>query len=125
MFYNQKEKELRQPSPRQLATLELVKQGYSNTQIANKLGIKVETVKAHVAALFRTFGVGNRVQLALLAKQREPDAPVTILVNEPRRLRYLTAVEIERVAESVVWRGSDYLWEQDFANAIIKFVNRD
>jgi len=116
---------LRQPSPRQLATLELVKQGYSNTQIANKLNIKVETVKAHIAALFRTFGVGNRVQLTLMAKQQEPDAPVTILVNEPRRLRYLTAVEIERVAENVAWRGSDYLWEQDFANAIIKFVNRD
>lgn len=116
---------MKQPTPRQLATLELVKQGYTNTQIAEKLGIKAETVKAHVAALFTKFGVGNRVQLVLMAKQQEPDAPVTILVNEPKRMRYLTAVEIERVANSVVWRGSDYLWEQDFANAIIKYANRD
>lgn len=116
---------MRHPTPRQLATLEFVKQGYTNSQIAKKLKIKLETVKAHVAALFRIYGVSNRVQLVLMARQQEPDAPVTILINEPKKLRHMTAVEIDRVASSIKWQGSKYLWRHDFANAIIKFLNRD
>ena len=47
-------------TPRQHDVLQLVVQGFSNKEIARRLGLGEGTVKVHVAALFRTLGVTSR-----------------------------------------------------------------
>jgi DNA-binding NarL/FixJ family response regulator len=54
-------------TPRQSAVLSLVLEGNSNKVIAAKLGLSEATVKAHVTAVFRTLGVANRMQAAIVA----------------------------------------------------------
>jgi two-component system nitrate/nitrite response regulator NarL len=39
----------------------------TNAEIARNLGIREQTVKDHVSALYRKFGVGRRVALAVAA----------------------------------------------------------
>jgi len=40
--------------------------GYKNKEIARKMGITVETVKAHLSNVYQKFGVQTRGQLAML-----------------------------------------------------------
>ena len=47
---------------RELEVLELLIQGYSNTEISDKLMITKHTTKAHVASIFEKLEVNNRVQ---------------------------------------------------------------
>lgn len=56
-------------SARQVAVLEQLNQGLANKQIAHNLGVAEPTVKMHVSALLRAFGVQNRVQVLLKAKE--------------------------------------------------------
>lgn len=57
-------------TPRQLAVLELVVNGKANKEIAHLLSISEQTVKTHVAAIFKIYCVSNRTQLALAAAKR-------------------------------------------------------
>lgn len=57
-------------SNRQVAVLKELAQGYSNKQIANILGVAEPTIKMHISALLRAFGVQNRVQILLKAKEK-------------------------------------------------------
>lgn len=43
----------------------LVAEGYSNKQVAQKLGIHVQTVKNQLRDIYNKAGVSNRTQLAL------------------------------------------------------------
>lgn len=45
--------------------------GGSNKRVAAALGISESTVKLHLHSAFAKLGVGNRVQLSLLARERE------------------------------------------------------
>ena len=54
-------------TPRQRDVLMLLSRGYSNRQIGLELGIAEGTIKIHVAALFRAFGVSNRTQAVIEA----------------------------------------------------------
>ena len=54
-------------SPRQLDVLGHLVKGEANKEIAYQLGLSEVTVKVHVAALCRKFGVVNRTQLAMAA----------------------------------------------------------
>jgi len=54
---------------RQLQILRLTKKGRPNGQIAEQLFITERTVKAHVSALFESFGVRNRTELIYRAHQ--------------------------------------------------------
>ncbi len=60
-----------QPPPgvteREAEVLELVGQGLSNPEIADRLHLGVTTVKTHVASLMAKTGSANRVQLAVYA----------------------------------------------------------
>ncbi len=56
-------------SPRQVAVLEQLAMGLSNKQIAHELGIAEPTIKMHISAILRAFGVQNRVQILIKAKQ--------------------------------------------------------
>ena len=57
-------------SPRQVAVLQELAKGLSNKQIANVLNIAEPTVKMHISALLRVFGVQNRVQILIKATQK-------------------------------------------------------
>lgn len=54
---------------RQQETLVLLAQGYSNKEIALRMGLAEITVKIHVSAVFRLLGVVNRTQAVLAARQ--------------------------------------------------------
>lgn len=56
-------------TPRQQQVFDLLAQGHANKRIAYDLNMSEGTVKAHVAAIMRAFGVGNRVQLLLAARR--------------------------------------------------------
>jgi DNA-binding NarL/FixJ family response regulator len=53
-------------TPRQHEVLELLVQGKSNRDIAEVMGLSENTVKVHLAAIFRVLGVSSRTE-ALLA----------------------------------------------------------
>ena len=57
-------------SARQVGVLQQLGMGLSNKQIAHNLGVAEPTVKMHVSALLRAFGVQNRVQILLKAKEK-------------------------------------------------------
>lgn len=44
--------------------------GAPNKLIADRLGISEQTVKNRLSALYRRWGVGNRIELLILAMQR-------------------------------------------------------
>ena len=50
-------------TPRQQELAFLVATGYSNSEIAEKLGITIHTVKDHLKKIFQIFDVHNRVEL--------------------------------------------------------------
>jgi len=52
-----------QLTERQRMVIALVRQGYSNREIGDKLGISEDGVKAHLSRLYLRYGVTNRVEL--------------------------------------------------------------
>lgn len=63
-------------TPRQKDVLQWILKGCTNQAIASGLGISAETVKLHVSAIFRAYGVHSRTQLVLLCS-RSPQATVS------------------------------------------------
>jgi DNA-binding NarL/FixJ family response regulator len=59
--------QLAQLSPREEEVLRLLATGETNRQIAKRLFISEETVKSHVAAIFRKLEVSDRTSAAVLA----------------------------------------------------------
>lgn len=59
-------------TPRQRNVLEMLSRGYSNREIARRLGISEGTIKIHVAAIFKAFGVSNRTQAVIAASGYGP-----------------------------------------------------
>ena len=57
-------------SQRQVGVLKQLGLGLSNKQIAHNLGVAEPTVKMHISALLRAFGVQNRVQILIKAKEK-------------------------------------------------------
>jgi len=47
-------------SERELEVLEIATLGYTNSQIATRLGVTVHTVKFHLASIYRKLGAANR-----------------------------------------------------------------
>jgi DNA-binding NarL/FixJ family response regulator len=62
---------LTQLTERQLDVLKQLRDGVSNKEISARLGIAEKTVKAHVAAIFKTLNVVNRTQAANAAREME------------------------------------------------------
>ena len=54
-------------SPREMEILELVTNGYSNKEIASRLGISYQTVKNHMTAILRKLRLDDRTQAAVYA----------------------------------------------------------
>lgn len=57
-------------TPRQKDVLHLLTQGLSNKLIARELGVSVDTVKDHVAAVLKALGANSRTQAVLIATQK-------------------------------------------------------
>jgi two-component system nitrate/nitrite response regulator NarL len=57
-------------TPREGEIARLISQGVSNKRIARHLAIAEQTVKGHLTAIFRKFGVMDRTKLALLLAHR-------------------------------------------------------
>lgn len=55
-------------TPQQYKVLSSLVQGLLNKQIAHEMDITEATVKAHVTAIFRKFGVNNRTQVVILTQ---------------------------------------------------------
>jgi len=51
-------------TPRQIEILHLVRDGLSNSEIADRLGLTPGTVKVHLSAIYRSIGVRNRTAAA-------------------------------------------------------------
>jgi two-component system nitrate/nitrite response regulator NarL len=60
---------LNQLTERQIDVLKHVSDGMSNKEISARLGIAEKTVKAHIAAIFKTLNVVNRTQAANAARE--------------------------------------------------------
>ncbi len=56
-------------TPRQLQVLELMGEGLSNKEIAQRLGMAEGTVKIHVTAILRAMNASNRTHAVILAAQ--------------------------------------------------------
>jgi DNA-binding NarL/FixJ family response regulator len=54
-------------TPRQQTVLGLITAGYSNKEIAHRIGTTEGTVKSHITAIMRALGARNRIQLLLAA----------------------------------------------------------
>jgi DNA-binding NarL/FixJ family response regulator len=64
-----------QLSPRELAVLERLADGAANRDIANELQITVNTVKFHLASIYRKLGVDNRTEASVaFVRHYEPGA---------------------------------------------------
>lgn len=57
-------------TPRQKHVLALLVQGLPNKLIARELGVSVDTVKDHVAAVLKALGVSSRTQAVVVATQK-------------------------------------------------------
>ncbi len=60
-------------TPQQFRVLSMIAEGLLNKQIAYELNVSEATVKAHMTAIMRKLGVGNRTQVALLANHLAVD----------------------------------------------------
>ena len=62
-------------SPAQKRIAELVAQAYPNREIARRLRIKEQSVRNELSRIFKKMGVWNRVELALLMRNGQPEDP--------------------------------------------------
>jgi len=60
-------------TPQQFRVMAMIAEGLLNKQIAWDLGVSEATVKAHMTAIMRKLGVGNRTQVALIASHLAVD----------------------------------------------------
>lgn len=66
---NQQEIDKRKISKRELEVLELIAQGFSNQEIANRLFVSINTIKTHSSNLFEKLDVKRRTQAIEIAKK--------------------------------------------------------
>ena len=75
---------VRDLTPQQFRVLQMLGDGLLNKQIAYELGVSEATIKAHMTAILRKLGAGNRTQAVLIAGKLalDPDS-VTLPDEEP------------------------------------------
>ena len=67
-------------TPREAEVLELLQDGSTNAEIAERLSIGIETVRTHARNIYHKLGIGSRRELARLARQQP------VVVDDERRL---------------------------------------
>ena len=66
-------------TPREADVLELLQEGATNAQIAQRLSIGIETVRTHARNIYRKLGIASRRDLARIGRPGE-----TIMAEEPK-----------------------------------------
>jgi DNA-binding NarL/FixJ family response regulator len=57
-----------------MEVLEMTSHGFTNTQMAGRLGVTVHAVKFHLASIYRKLGVANRTEAAVAYLQTKAQA---------------------------------------------------
>lgn len=94
-------------TPREQETIEHLKQGKANADIAKTMGIKLETVKIHIFNIMKKTGCKNRMQIVLIAQRRD-------------------AIEAKKALASFLGWSHNVPMTQDIRkslNTVSKFVN--
>jgi DNA-binding NarL/FixJ family response regulator len=65
-------------SPRERQIVTFLASGCSNQEIADRLGLRLQTVKNHLSRIYRKLGVPNRVQLAVLVVHESQTAATKV-----------------------------------------------
>lgn len=99
-------------------------QGFSNKEIAEKLGLAYQTIKNNFHNMMKKLGAKNNVHALLLAMQSgmisieqisddmDKDLPLT---PEQRKKIYLnTMKEIDKINKMSHEDAENYLWEQNY-----------
>ena len=73
---------LRDLTPQQFRVLQMLGSGLLNKQIGFELGVSEATIKAHVTAILRKLGAGNRTQAVLIAGRLALDPGAIVLPPE-------------------------------------------
>jgi two-component system response regulator DesR len=60
-------------TPRHVEVVKLISLGYSNHEIAQRLGVRPNTVKVHISEIFRRLGVRNRIEAIAQLAERDAD----------------------------------------------------
>lgn len=68
-------------TPREIEIVEVVMEGYSNSEIAANLSLSEQTVKHHLSHIFDKLGVFSRVELALAVNHNIREAPQCALLG--------------------------------------------
>ena len=63
----------------------LLRQGYTNREIAERLYLSENTVKTHLRRLFHKLGVSNRTQAAMVATEDDEFRPRAARAHGGRR----------------------------------------
>src|SRR5918995_967333 len=66
---------------RETEVLELLQDGYTNSEIAGELGVGIETVRTHARSVYRKLGVASRRELTRMARME------AVVVDDGRRRR--------------------------------------
>lgn len=74
-------------TPRQSEVLELVREGLTNPQIAERLGISPDGAKWHVKEILWKLDVPSREEAARWQREREESIPTAFHGNFPIRIR--------------------------------------
>jgi LuxR family maltose regulon positive regulatory protein len=56
-------------SERELEVLELIAEGFTNSEIASRLYLSLNTVKVHTRNIYQKLGVNNRTQAVARARE--------------------------------------------------------
>jgi DNA-binding NarL/FixJ family response regulator len=73
---------VRELTPQQFRVLQMLGAGLLNKQIAFELGVSEATIKAHMTAILRKLGAGNRTQAVLIAGRLAIDPGAVALPAE-------------------------------------------
>jgi DNA-binding NarL/FixJ family response regulator len=60
---------MQKPTPRECAILELTAKGYNYVEIADRLGVSVNTVRTHVRGIYGKLGADNRTEAVFEAQR--------------------------------------------------------